>query len=115
MAKIKTQTSTSEAKSKSASESVETLADAQVSAVEAVSSEAPIPAPAIVVDAEALPAAPPIADHLQRKYRVKVRTTISYYGQMLVLPADSVVSAEGYGPEGLQRIIDSNVPLEKLE
>jgi len=124
MAKVKTQ-SKGAVEEKTApevqeSESVDAVVvappETQVSIVDVISSETPASTPVdAVVVAEALPAVPPISDHLRRKYRVKVRTTISYYGQMVVLPVDTIVSAEGYGPEGLQRIIDANVPLEKLE
>lgn len=48
------------------------------------------------------------------RYRVKNQTTISLFGQMVVLGTDTVISAESYGPAGLQRILDSGVPLEKL-
>lgn len=115
MAKVKTQFKGTVESSEKAAPEVQEEAPAEVQAP--VVEAAPLVAPtsSTPTEAETLPAVPPISDHLKRKYRVKVRTTVSYYGQMLVLPADSVVSSEGYGPEGLQRIIDSNVPLEKLE
>lgn len=49
------------------------------------------------------------------KYLVTAQTTVSLFGQLVVLPKDSIISAESYGEQGMQRILDSNVPLKKLE
>lgn len=60
---------------------------------------------------EVLPA--PVAAQ-QGKYRVKQTTTVSICGQLVTLPADSIVSADIYGPKGFACILESNAPLEKL-
>lgn len=115
MAKIKTQSKGIVESSEKVTPEVQEEAPTEVQASVVEAAPLVTPASSMPTEAETLPAASAISDHLKRKYRVKIRTTISFYGQIVVLPADSVVSAEGYGPEGLQRIIDANVPLEKLE
>ncbi len=78
---------------------------------------APVPTPPEPARAEKAAApkvsAPAVAAAV--KYRVKATTTVSLFGQIVRLPADSIISAESYGEDGMARIIDSNVPLEKLE
>jgi len=92
---------------------VETLESVKKAPAEDPTPTAP-PAPEVVATTATAPAAG-IAPHLLHRYRVKTTTTISLFGQFCVLAADSVVSVEGYGPTGLQRIIDCNVPLEKVD
>jgi len=76
-----------------------------------------MPAPAEAPPPPAPTAPPPPAAPVSSaaSYRVKATTTISLHGQMVTLPVDAIISASSYGPNGMQRILDSNVPLEKLE
>lgn len=71
----------------------------------------PPPAPAAPAALPPLPA--PVAAPAER-YRVRQTTTVSILGQLVNLPADSIVSADIYGPRGFACILDSNAPLEKL-
>jgi len=89
------------------------LESAKISAPPSVVIPPPPPPPAAAAPADAPPPAPPKPAELT-KYRVKAATTISLFGQIIHLPADAIISAEGYGPEGMNRILASNVPLEKL-
>ena len=74
---------------------------------------APVPAPAVTPVVEAAPLPAPVKAGPER-YRVKRTTTVSVCGQIVTLPADSIVSADIYGPKGFACILESNAPLEKL-
>lgn len=75
------------------------------------------PAPTQVAAPPSNPVPPPVPAPVQGapgRYRVKLATTVSICGQLVNLPADSIVSADIYGPKGFACILDSNIPLEKL-
>lgn len=69
-------------------------------AVDKVLAEQPTPAPVVPTP---------------EQYVVTARTTISLQGQFITLNPDDIVSAASYGPEGLQRIKESNVPMRRIE
>ena len=70
--------------------------------------------PALKDAPEVPPPPPPPPEVKTKKYRVKNRTTVSLFGQIVVLPEGDIISAASYGDIGMQRIIDSKVPLEEL-
>jgi len=70
--------------------------------------------PVVVAAPPPPPPAPPKVTHTQ-KYRVKVGKQVSLFGQIVYLPPDTVVGADSYGHEGVQRIIDAGVELEKVQ
>jgi len=59
------------------------------------------------------PAAAAVPAGKVKKYRVKTRTHVSHFGQLIVLNPDDILSADSYGDEGLKRLLES-VPTEEL-
>lgn len=68
----------------------------------------PVAAPEVIV-----PPAPAVVAKPSPKYRVKSKTTVSHFGQMLVLHPDDILSADSYGDEGLKRLLEA-VPTEPV-
>lgn len=50
-----------------------------------------------------------------KKYTVVETTSISLHGQIIRLNKGDVVSESSYGPDGMQRIMESNVALAELK
>lgn len=50
-----------------------------------------------------------------KQYRVVTDTTISLNGQLVKLNKDDLVSEANYGPVGMMRIMESNVPLVEMK
>lgn len=81
------------------------LAPATPPAASSAASSAAQPPPPAPLKAPGAPAA---------RYRVKQTTTISLFGQIITLHADSIISTAGYGHAAMDRIKASNIALEQL-
>lgn len=67
--------------------------------------------PAVIAPPPPAMAAPPAGP--VKRYRVKSKTTVSHFGQIMVLNVDDILSADSYGDDGLKRLLES-VPHEEL-
>lgn len=63
----------------------------------------------------AAPATPSAPGPASKRYRVKASTHVSLNGQLTRLNPGDIVSEETYGPMGMSRILESNVPLEEVQ
>lgn len=71
---------------------------------------APPPELAVVAPEAVEPPRPKV-----KRYRVVETTTISLFGSITRLNKDDIVSEASYGPDGMRRIVESNVALMEVE